>query len=726
MPRDARYDILFEPVRVGPKTLRNRFYATPQCSGFGADRPGAQAYHRSMKAEGGFAVVHTEWCAVHPEADEWPAVTGRIWDREDARNLSLMVERVHEHGALAGIQLGFNGAHSENLETRIGARGVSQVPSNTFTFHSCYEMSKQEIRELQGFFADAAIRAREVGFDIVNLCVNENCTVAQQFLMTAYNRRRDEYGGSMENRARFLIELLETVRDAVGDDCALTVRLAIDTQHPPGLGIRPTEEAAAVVEWADHLVDLWDFEVTGRTMAEWGEAAGSSRFFEEGYPLELVKLVRPHTKKPVVSVGRFVSADAMATAVRSGVIDVVGIARPGIADPFLPRKIETGRLSDVRECIGCNICISRYEQKTSIVCTQNPTIGEEYRRGWHPERVPQARNGHQPVLIVGAGPAGMECAMTLGRRGFEHVHLVDRNPALGGHFHWVTLLPGLAEWRRLIDHRMVQLGQLRNVTFVPRKDLSAEAVLDYGAEIVIVANGSYWATDGLNGFTHNTIPGADASEPHVLTPEQIMVDGKEPPGERIVVYDTEGYYMAASLSELLARRGHQVTFVTPMVELAPYMVYTLESHRMNRLLLELGVDVVPQHIVARVEPGHAYGHHVHAEQQTVTWNADGVVMCTQRCSRVDLYRSLSADPVALKEAEIERLYRIGDCVVPRIAAESIFDGHRLAREIDEANPAVPLPFIRERRVLGHGDADYDRVLVGGPVCSQLPGQVEAG
>src|ERR1700733_11525480 len=327
--RDPRHDILFEPVRVGSKTLRNRFYASPQCSGFGSDGPGAQAFHRGLKAEGGFAVVHTEWCAIHPEADEWPAVTGRLWDDQDLRNLELMVERVHEHGALAGAQLGFNGAHTENLETRWTARGVDQVPSNTFVFHSCYEMSKGEIRELEGFYAAAPRRARDIGFDVINLCANANAGIPQQFLMNAYNRRRDEYGGSLENRARFLLEVVEEIRAAVGDDCAVTVRLSIDTQHPPGLGIRPTEEAAAVVEWADHLVDLWDFEVTGQTMHEWGESAGSSRFFEEGYPLELVKLMRPYTAKPVVSVGRFVSPDAMAAAVRSGVIDVVGIARPG-------------------------------------------------------------------------------------------------------------------------------------------------------------------------------------------------------------------------------------------------------------------------------------------------------------------------------------------------------------------------------------------------------------
>ena len=714
--RDPRHDILFEPVAVGPKTFRNRFYASPQCSGFGSDRPGAQAFHRGLKAEGGFAVVHTEWCAIHPEADEWPAITGRLWDRDDLRNLSLMVDRVHEHGALAGVQLGFNGNHTENLETRGVARGVTQVPSNTFVFHSCYEMTKAEIRELQGFYADAARRARDVGFDVINLCANANAGIPQQFLMNAYNRRTDEYGGSLENRARFLLEVTEEIRKAVGEDCAVTVRLSIETQHPPGMGISAGEEALAIVELADHLVDLWDFEFTGRTMHEWGDSAGPSRFFDEGYQLEHVAKVRAATRKPVVGVGRFVSPDAMAAAVRSGVIDLVGIARPGIADPFLPNKIAEGRLSDVRECIGCNICISRYEQKASIICTQNPTVGEEYRRGWHPERYTRAANSERSVLVVGAGPAGMECAITLGRRGMEHVHLVDRERTLGGHFRWIAQFDGLAEWRRLIDHRMVQLETVRNVTFVPHKELDVEGVLDYGADLVVTATGSHWATDGLNGFTHDVIAGADASLPHVLTPEQIMLEGKQPPGRRVVVYDCDGYFIAASLAERLARAGHEVTYVTPMAELAPYMVFTLEAPRMNRLARELGIEVVPNHLVTRIEPGTVEGQYVHDESPTTSWSADAIVLCTQRVSDDRLYRALEARPEDLRAAGISGLYRIGDCVVPRIAAEAIFDGHRLAREIDAEQPATPLPFIRERRVLGNSDADYDAVI-GGVVSS---------
>jgi dimethylamine/trimethylamine dehydrogenase len=723
MARDPKYDVLFTPIRVGPKLFRNRFYASPQCSGFGADRPGQQAYHRAMKAAGGFAVVHTEWCAIHPEADEWPAVTGKLWDDEDARNLQLMVERVHEHGALAGVQLGFNGNHSENLDTRICARGVEQVPSDTFVFHSCYTMTKREIGELRGFYVAAARRAKQVGFDVINFCVNEDATVIQQFLMPAYNHRTDEYGGPIENRVRFLLEVVEDVREAVAAECAVTVRLSIDTGHHSPRGIRVDEDAIPIVTMADHLVDLWDFELCGPTMSEWGDGAAPSRFFREGHELPTVAKVRPYTKKPIANVGRWVHPDAMLAALESGVIDLIGMARPGIADPFIPTKIAEGRADDIRECIGCNICVSRYEQHASIICTQNATIGEEYRRGWHPERFSLARNRESDVLIVGAGPAGMECARVLALRGMRRVHLVDAEKEMGGALNWVSRLPGIGEWGWVTDYRKIALDKARNVEFIPRTRLSTTDVLDYGADLVVVATGSRWVGDGMNGTTHETIPGADASLPHILSPEQLMLEGKAIPGESVLVYDTDGYFMGASLAEQLAREGKRVTLVTPFSDVAPYMIYTLENHRQLRLLHELGVTTVPAHVVTSIEPGTVTGYRAYAEWLPVTWEADAILLVTMRRSDDALFRELEAMPDDLAAAGIGGLYRIGDCVVPRLIADCVFDGHRLAREVDEPNPTAPLPFIRERRTLTFSDADYDAAVtdrgIDWPVSSAL-------
>jgi dimethylamine/trimethylamine dehydrogenase len=695
MARDPRYDVLFEPVRIGPKVMRNRFCQTAHCSGLGSDRPGAQAGLRGMKAEGGWALVHTEWCSVHPEADETPHVTARLWDDDDVRNLAHMCERVHEHGALAGVELGFNGPNTTTLESRRPPRGISQIPSDTFYYQSCYEMDAAEIRELIGFYVAAARRAISAGFDVINIMGGETASLPQLFLMKRYNKRTDSYGGGFANRARFWLELMEAVRAAAGDTCAIAARFCVDTLDGTDEGIRVADEGLAFVEMADHLVDFWDLQAGGRTMADWGDDAGSSRFFKENFQGRFVAQVRPATSKPILGVGRFTSPDTMVEVVKSGQLDIIGAARPSIADPFLPKKIEEGRLDDIRECIGCNICASRYEQAATIICTQNATSGEEYRRGWHPERFTPARNRDRSALVVGAGPAGLECAMVLGKRGMEMVHLVDAAGEPGGHLRWVSRLPGLAEWRRVIDYRLAQIGKLGNVTLITERELSAAEAADYGADIVVVATGSRWAADGLNGVSQAPIEGAEASLDHVFTPEQICVDGAVPPGETVVVYDCEGYYMGVSLAELLARRGHRVSLVTPFPAPAPYQQYTLEQRRMLELLRELGVDLMPLHLLERVTDGAAHVRLVYDHGPPRPLACDAVVLATQRVSDTAMYRELKA----LGTGGPASLFRIGDCVVPRIVAESIFDGHRLAREIDSADPRVPLPYLRERRVL---------------------------
>jgi len=282
MARDPRHDILFEPVPIGPKTLRNRFYQSPHCTSFGAELPGSQAHIRAMKAEGGWAAVNTEFCSVHPSSDSRPLVSARLWDDDDARNLGRMAELAHEHGALAGVELWHGGCVAGNLESRLPARSVSQMSDDGLYATSCYELDKTGIREIQGYFVAAARRARDVGFDMINIEGAECGALTQHFLMSKFNRRTDEYGGSLENRARFWLEIVEQVREAVGDDCAITARLCVDTLNDNPLGIRAAEEAYEFIELGDHLVDFWDLQAGGWAAAEWaGDDAVASRFAGE-------------------------------------------------------------------------------------------------------------------------------------------------------------------------------------------------------------------------------------------------------------------------------------------------------------------------------------------------------------------------------------------------------------------------------------------------------------
>ncbi len=520
MPRDPRHDILFEPVQIGTKTLRNRFYQVPHCTGFGSEKPASQARFRGTKAEGGWAAVCTEEALVSPDSDFWPVVSQRIWEPDDARNLALMADEAHQHDSLAGVELTHGGAHGVTRESRWPAIAPSQLASDYYSSVVPKAMELDDIRRVRADWVRAAKLVRDAGFDIVYV-YGGHSYLPLQFLSPFYNKRSDEYGGSLENRARFWLETLEVVREAVGDDCAIAVRFCVEALSPAGVEL---DEGLGFVRLADDLVDLWDVNVG--SIVEWSKDSGASRFFAEGYQLEWTGRVREATAKPIVGVARLTNPDRMAEIIRSGAWDLIGAARPSISDPFLPRKIEEGRYGEVRECIGCNVCVLKAEEGNHIGCTQNATAGEEYRRGWHPELFEPAENRDRDVLVVGAGPAGMECAIVLGKRGFRRVHLVEAETEIGGITRWVPRLPGLGEWGRLLNWRTVQLEKLRNVEVLTGLRLDAAGVTEYGAELVVVATGSHWAGDGLNFVTHEPIPGANLLQPYVLTPEQVMLAGK--------------------------------------------------------------------------------------------------------------------------------------------------------------------------------------------------------
>jgi dimethylamine/trimethylamine dehydrogenase len=684
---DPKHSVLFEPLQIGPKTLRNRFYQVPHCTGFGVQKPGGQARHRSTKAAGGWAAVNTEYCAVSPDSDETPFISARLWDDGDLRALSLMCDEVHEHGALAGVELHHSGVHCPRREWRLPAIGPSQLASD-YLLVTPKAMERDDIRRVQEDWAAAARRAREAGFDIVYV-YGAHSYLPMQFLSPFYNRRTDEYGGSLENRARFWMELLELTHEAVDSDCTVATRISVAALSPYGVDL---DEGLEFVRLADHLVDLWDVAIGSAT--EWSKDSGASRFYKQGWQLEWTKHVREATAKPIVGVSRLTDPDQMAEIVSSGVWDVIGAARPSIADPFLPRKIEEGRLDEIRECIGCNICIPKSDPGGNIGCTQNATAGEEFRRGWHPELFEPAENRDRDVLVLGAGPAGMECAIVLGKRDFRRVHLVDAGDDIGGIMRWIPQLPGRGEWARVLTWRRIQLDKLRNVEVLTDLRLDAEGVRGYGAEIVVVATGAFWAPDGLNRETHEPIPGADASLPHVLTPEQIMVEGKVPPGKRVVVYDSDGYFMGPDLAERLALEGFAVDLVTSLEDISPFSHETLEQVFLKERLHEVGVRMHRAVRLERIEPSGVacadeFGGPVELE-------SDAAVLVTQRVSNDSLYHELRSDGERLEAEGIEAVYRIGDCVAPQLIADAIFDGHRLAREIDSENPAVPLPYVRER------------------------------
>lgn len=710
MARDPKYDILFTPIQIGPKTLRNRFYQVPHCIGAGSDKPGFQAAHRSMKAEGGWAAMNTEYCSIHPESDDTHRLSARIWDEGDVRNLKAMTDEVHKHGALAGIEMWYGGAHAPCMESRATPRGPSQYASEFETLTYCKEMDLDDIKQVQQYYVDAALRARDAGFDIVYV-YGAHSYLPLQFLSPYYNKRTDKYGGSLANRARFWLETLEGVKKAVGADCAIATRFAVDTLYGPG-HVEVEREGMAFVEMADHLVDLWDVDVGD--IAEWGEDAGPSRFYQQGHQVPWTKFIKQVSKKPVLGVGRYTDPEKMTEIVTKGYADIIGAARPSIADPFLPKKVEEGRIDDIRVCIGCNVCISRWEiGGPPMICTQNATAGEEYRRGWHPEVFPK-KGSDDAVLIVGAGPSGSEAARVLLERGYT-VHLYDQAEKIGGHLNGVAMLPGLGEWSYHRDYRETQITKLlkkskQSQLMLGQKPITASEILSYGADKVVIATGSSWNTDGVNCLSHDVIPGADASRPDQLTPEQVIA-GKKAIGKRVVILNADTYFMAPSLAEKLAAAGHEVTLVSG-VHLANYMHFTLEYPNMMRRLHELHVNEIGDHFCSKIEPGRLEIYNIWGEgskrsyrgpgvlprdpNKTQRWlEFDSLVLVTGRHSEDALHRELKARQGEWGQNGIKSVYLIGDAEAPRLIADATFTGQRIAREIEEANAQIPKAYKRE-------------------------------
>lgn len=680
---DPRHAILFEPVQIGPKTLPNRFYQVPHASGFGSRKPRTQAAFRAIKAEGGWGGVNVDYAPVSRDSDETPAIAAEIWEDSDARALGLAADAIHAHGSLAGIELYHGGSESLNGESRANRVAPSQIGSEWKYASLAKQMTLEDIRRVQDDFVLAARRARDVGFDIVYV-YGAHGYLMTQWLSPHTNRRTDGYGGSLANRARFQLETLERVREAVGDDCAVAIRMAVHgADELPGIEL---DEMLEFVRMADPLVDLFDVNV-----GSWPEDSGTSRYYPEGSQRPWTTRVREATAKPIVGVGRYTNPDLMAAVIRSGAIDLIGAARPAIADPFLPTKIREGRLDEVRECTGSNLCILREETFHHVGCIQNATAGEEYRRGWHPELFLRPDDPERAILVIGGGPAGMECAMVLGRRGYDAVHLVEAEPELGGKLRWTRQLPTLGDWGRVIDHRVIGLEKLPNVEVILGRRLELADVLDYGADTVIVATGSAWVGDGSQPHHVEPIVGAARA----LTPEQVMA-GARPAyaGGRVVVYDTDGYYVGPGIAELLVGEGYETHLVTTKTVVSPVSDETLEGDMLRRHLHRLGVVVHTSRTLLEVAEGEVRGETSLGDAWSLP--ADGVVLVTQQRSETTLYDALVADPEALAAAGIRAVHRVGDAVAPRMPSEAVFDGHRLARELESENPEVPLPFLRER------------------------------
>ena len=649
--------------------------------------PHTRAGMREVRAEGGWGVVNTGYCSIHPSSDDAPLPYCRLWDDEDVKAQSLMVDAVHRHGALAGVELWHGGSGIKNSSTRVTPMSVSGV-SNDLSYPGWISltrsrpMDKQDIRDFRRWHVDAARRARSAGFDIVYIYAGMGFG-PYQFMLPWMNKRTDEYGGSLQNRVRLTREIIEDTKEAVGRTCAVALRFSSDDLlKVPGETLQ--SEAHEIISMLSDIPDLWDVK-----SSSWTVETTSARFSEQGAQEPLNSFVKPLTSTPVVGVGRFTSPDEMVSQIRRGILDLIGAARPSIADPFLPKKIDEGREDEIRECIGCNICVSCYHDSVPVRCTQNPTMGEEWRRQWHPERIPPG-DPETSVLVVGAGPAGLECARALGQRGFA-VTMAEASEELGGRVTIESRLPGLATWARVRDYRTNLIQRMGNVDIYRGSPLSAQDVIDFECHHAVIATGSQWTREVLNtsGYPVSGFEG-DA----VFTPDDILA-GAEPESP-VVIYDFDHYYMGSCLAELLRKRGGEVTIVTPANAVSAWTFMSNELADIRGRMIDLGIGIVLEHHLTGFGDGAAQLASIYRASDVRSIDCGSLVVVGVRAGNDRLFQELNSDPDRYRNAGITSVQSIGDCRAPGTIAHAVYSGHECARNIDAGESVQPFSLERPR------------------------------
>jgi dimethylamine/trimethylamine dehydrogenase len=382
----------------------------------------------------------------------------------------------------------------------------------------------------------------------------------------------------------------------------------------------------------------------------------------------------------------------MVQLLKENVQDLIGAARPSIADPFLPNKISTGNLEDIRECIGCNVCYAHDSLGVPIRCTQNPTMGEEWRNGWHPEKVIITKK-RKKVLVVGSGPAGLEASRVLGKMGHK-VALAEKSRELGGRIVTEAKLPGLSEWIRVRDWRITQINKCQNIEVFPESFMTADSVLELGYEDVIIATGARWAKDTIGRHSNCDFKKADMKM--IISGDEILekpIKSKS----KFLIYDDDHYYFGSVLALELRKQGHEVTLVSPAGRVCSWGEFTDEQTRSNTEVMKAGIQVINNYKIEQVMNGSAELYCIFSGESKKV-SCDFVVPITRKIPVTDLYDDLCSRVEYWGSNGVQKVIKIGDAEAPSIIAAAVHSGYRSAIEID--NPfSEALNFSRREHPL---------------------------
>lgn len=657
----SRYRHLFTPLRIGPVTVSNRIIFSAHLTNYaeGGLPTEQHAAYYAARAAGGAGLIITEEHSVHPT--DWPyekLIHG--FHREVIPGYKRITDAVHRHGVPIFAQINHNGGQASSMYSRLPVWAPSPVADPMFR-EVPKAVTVSEIAEIIAGYATVAQHCAEGNFDGIELQCSHS-SIVRGFLSLATNHRNDRYGGSLENRARILLEIVHAVREAIGRDLALGVRLCGDELIEGGTTIDEAVEVARMVE-ATGQVDYINTSIGVATATLFMIEA--SMHIPPGYAMFIPSAIRKAVELPVVGVGRFKDPIQADRALEEGHCDLVGIVRGQIADADFAAKARAGHAEDIRLCLSCNQeCVGRMGLNRWLGCIENPRTGREA------EMDAIAINAHvapKKVLIVGAGPAGMQAAISAASAG-HRVEIYERDSTPGGQVRIAASVANRAEFGDIIRNQVNECSRL-GVEMHFDVTVDAEFISSHQPDVVIIATGAmperpWWASP-------------DVASPQVADVREVL-EGSVSPAGRVIVVDELGFHQATSVAELLADRGCSVEVITSGMVVGQDLGITLDMEGWCMRAAAKGIDQLTDLVVTGIEDGKLNVMH-HPTGRNESREADWVVLAVPQAPVEGLYFEL-ANAIAQSDASFT-LHRVGDCVAPRRAHAAVVEGQRVGASL---------------------------------------------